>query len=360
MAVVSRLNNLVELAKEKSSERRRALLREVTDLFFEETPERGSATTDKFDEVLTSLAEQTAQDARRELSERFADAPEAPRGLVLKLAQDAIEVAAPMLARSKALNQDDLLSIAETGGQGHLKAMSARDDVSERLSDTIVRRGDDETVAELIRNDNARLSRQTFETVTERAERSPVLQGPLVEREDTPNDLLADLMLTVGNSLRERIVERFDSVDPALLEEAMEASRARLAQRIAEDREIAEARKFVNSMAVRKQLTGNLLAKLLRERQFARFYVAFAEMAGVDIVTARRAIEQESIDPLALICRAAGFEKALFVTLAILRHTADEDAFKDARELGQIYDRISAEDAARAMRFWRMRKSIAA
>ena len=86
MAVVSKLNNLVELAKEKSSERRRTLLREVTDLFFEETPDSGSATSHKFDELLSSLAEQTAQDAREELSQRFADAPQAPRGLVLQLA----------------------------------------------------------------------------------------------------------------------------------------------------------------------------------------------------------------------------------------------------------------------------------
>lgn len=360
MAVISRLNNLVALAKEKSSERRRTLLREVTDLFFEEPPERDTATSQTFDEVLTSLAEQTAQDAREELSRRFADAPQAPRGLALKLAQDAIEVAAPMLAGSGALSEDDLLSIAETAGQRHLKAISARKEVGERLSDTIVRRGDDETVAQLISNDGARLSRETFETVTERAEESAVLQEPLVERGDTPNDLLADLMLSVGNHLRERILERFDTVDPALLEQAMEASRARLAQRLEEDKALAAARKFVQSMAVRKQLNGNLLARLLREREYTKFHVAFAEMTGVDIVAARRAVQQDSIDPLALICKSAGFDKALFVTLAVLRGAADENAFKDARELGQVYDRISADDAARAMRFWRMRKSVAA
>ena len=360
MAVVSKLNNLVELAKEKSSERRRTLLREVTDLFFEEPPARGSALSGRFDEILSSLAEQTAQEAREELAVRFADTPLAPGGLVLKLAQDAIEVAAPILSRSAVLSEDDLLSIAETGGQHHLQAISQRDEVGERLSDTIVRRGDDETVARLIGNDGARLSRQTFEAVTERAERAPVLQGPLVERGDTPNDLLADLMLTVGNHLRDRIMERFDEVDPAVLEQAMQASRARLAERLAEDTAIEEARKFVRTMAMRKKLDGSLLARLLREREMIRFHVAFAEMTGVDIPTAKRAVEQECIDPLALICRAANFEKALFVTLAVLRGAADEDAFRDARELGRLYDRITSEDAARAMRFWRMRRDMAA
>ena len=339
MAVISKLNNLVDLAREKSSDRRRTLLREVTDLFFEETPERDSAVSGRFDEVLSALAEQTALEAREELSHRFAGTELAPRGLVLKLAQDAIEVAAPMLTRSSVLSEDDLLSIAEKGGQDHLKAMSRREAVSERLSDTIVRRGDDETVATLISNDGARLSRETFETVSERAETSEILQAPLVKRADTPHDILADLMLTVRNHLRDQIMDRFD---------------------MKHDKSIEEAGKFVRSMAMRKKLDGTLLASLLRQGDHVKCHVAFAEMSGVDYIAAKRALEQESIDPLALICKSAGFDKALFVTLAVLRHNKGEDAFRDARELGRLYDTISDDDAARAIRFWRMRRDVAA
>jgi len=360
MAVISKLNNLVDLAREKSSDRRRTLLREVTDLFFEETPERDGAVSGRFDEVLSALAEQTALDAREELSQRFSGTPLAPRGLVLQLAQDAIEVAGPMLSKSSALSEDDLLSIAEKSGQDHLKAMSERDAVSERLSDTIVRRGDDTTVATLISNDGARLSRETFETVSERAETSEVLQGPLVKRQDTPNDILADMMLTVRNHLRDQIMERFDSVDPDVIDQAMKVSKTRLAARMKHDKSIEEAEKFVRSMAMRKKLDGSLLARLLREGELVKFHVAFAELTGVDYIAAKRAIEQDSIDPLALICRSAGFDKALFVTLAVLRRKDSEDAFRDARELGQIYDRITEDDAARAMRFWRMRRDMAA
>ncbi|WP_297735392.1 DUF2336 domain-containing protein [uncultured Maricaulis sp.] len=360
MAVISKLNNLVGLAREKSSDRRRALLREVTDLFFEETPERDSAVSGRFDEVLSALAEQTAQDAREELSHRFADTPLAPRGLVLKLAQDAIEVAGPMLSQSSVLSEDDLVSIAEKGCQDRLKAMSKREEVSERLSDTIVRRGDDETVATLISNEGAQISRETFETVSERAETSEILQAPLVKRSDTPNDILADMMLTVRNHLRDQIMERFDSVDPAIIDQAMAVSKARLAARIRNDKQIEDARKFIASMAMRKKLDGSLLARLLREGEQVKCHVGFAEMTGVDYTAAKRAIEQESIDPLALICKSAGFDKALFVTLAVLRHSNSEDAFRDARELGNLYDRITADDAARAMRFWRMRRDMAA
>ena len=113
-------------------------------------------------------------------------------------------------------------------------------------------------------------------------------------------------------------------------------------------------------MAMRKKLDGTLLASLLRQGDHVKCHVAFAEMSGVDYIAAKRALEQESIDPLALICKSAGFEKALFVTLAVLRHNKGEDAFRDARELGRLYDTISDDDAARAIRFWRMRRDMAA
>ena len=360
MAIISKLHNLVELAREKSSDRRRELLREVTDLFFDEAPDQESQVSQEFDDVLSVLAEQTAVEARTELAERFAEAPLAPHGLVLQLAQDAIEVAAPILAKSNVLTEDDLVNLATESAQEHLQAISQREDVSPKVSEKIVQHGNDKTIAKLIENDGARLSRDTFETVTAKAEVSISLQAPLVNREDTPTDLLGDLMLSVEHQLRDQILERFAEIDPDTLETALSASRQRRAKRIEDDRDLEIARSYIRKKAVRKQLDGALLARLLREKEMHKFYVGFAELSGVDVTAARRAIEQASVDPLALICKAAEFNKTLFVTLAVLRAANTANGFADAKELGELYDGLDPADAERALRFWRMRKDMAA
>ncbi|HAQ35585.1 MAG: hypothetical protein CMF74_08390 [Maricaulis sp.] len=360
MAVISRLNNLVDLAREKSSDRRRDLLREVADLFFEEPPVEGSGEQSEFDTVLSRLAAQTATEARAELSRRFADAPLAPRNLVMQLARDAIEVAAPILQKSNALNENDLVALAEELGQDHLNQMSVRETVPERVSAAIVRRGDDRTVARLISNEGARLSRQTYEEVTERAETNAELAAPLIQRKETPVDLLNDLVAVVETQLRERILKRFESVDPEVLEEAMQASHNRLEARMAADAEIQEATRYINSMKVRKQFDGALLAKLMRERQFAKLAVGLADMSGLDYRSARMAIEHESVDPLCLICKAGGLDRSLFVTMAVLRNAGrTADALRDAKEYGQIFDSITDRDAQRAMRFMMLRRDAA-
>ncbi|MEE2567341.1 DUF2336 domain-containing protein [Hyphobacterium marinum] len=359
MAIESRLHQLVDLAKEKSSDRRRELLRNITDLFFETTPSADSTEHGEFDEVLSRLAMQTAKEARQELSRRFSEAPLAPRGLILQLARDAIEVAAPILQKSTVLTEKDMTSLAEDSSQAHLKALSGRDTVPESVSDAIVRRGDDHTVAALVRNEGARLSRSTFEAVTERAESSPVLQAPLVQRENTPPDLLQDLMTVVESNLRDQIMERFDKIDPDVLEDALAASHARLEARMRADSELEQARNFINAKKLRRQLDGALLAQLLREKKMAHFCAGLAELAGVDMAAAKRAVEHPSIDPLCLICKAGGFERSLFVTLAVLRNAGKGDALRDAREYGRIYDALSDRDAQRAIRFMMLRKNAA-
>jgi uncharacterized protein (DUF2336 family) len=112
--------------------------------------------------------------------------PFAPKGLIRQLAADAIEVAAPILSRSSVLSEEDLVTIVHETGQAHIQAIAKRETVSERLSHAIVEKGDDDTVATLIRNDGAQLARSTYEQVARRAEDSEILQEPLVERADAP------------------------------------------------------------------------------------------------------------------------------------------------------------------------------
>jgi len=357
MQASTKLIQLTELAREKSSDRRRDLLREVTDLFFVSDPEAGSSAQAQFDTVLSTIASQTQLDARAELAQRFADSPNAPHGLALQLARDAIQVAAPILQSSTVLSDEDLIDVVQESTQAHMQAISKRASVSEAVSDAIVEHGDDDTIATLVRNDGAQLSRTTFEVVTRRAETSRTLQGPLVDRRDTPADLLNDLMLVVENKLREKILERFDDLEPGVLEAALAASHDRLAARIEEDREIAEAKKFVRGKKLRNQLDGSLLASLLREGEVVRFCAAFAEMTGVDFHTARRAYDSDSVDGLTLICKASGMDKTLFVTIAVLRAGAEKDAFSKAAELGEIYDALDAATAQRALRFMKARQA---
>jgi uncharacterized protein (DUF2336 family) len=354
---VTKLQDLISLAKEPSSEKRRVLLREVTDLFFANPDHRGGEMA-LFDDVLSQLAGDMEEAVRAELARRITPEPYPPSGLVRKLATDAsIEVARPLLEGSTALTDEVLLSVAEQKGQDHLKAISRRKVVSEAVSEVIVERADDETLGVLLGNEGAALSRHAHEVAVDRAEANPALHEVVVNRRHLPVDLLNDMYFVVEAKLRTKILDRNAEVDPDALEAALAAGRNRVATQdgaLPADYEAAE--RDVRSMVARKALTPKALASMLRNRESTRFMVALSELAGIDFHTARVILEKRELDALAIVCKAADFDRSLFLTFAVLVLDRDADPMGRAKKYGDLYAELPKESAQRTLRFWRMRR----
>jgi uncharacterized protein (DUF2336 family) len=354
----NKLHDLIALAQEPSSERRRELLRGVTDLFFASDDEHGASEMSLFDDVLSQLAGEMEATVRAELAQRMADTDTAPRGLLRNLARDeSIEVARPVLEGSRALTEDDLLAVARTRGQDHLRAISQRATVTSAVSEAIVERGDDRTVGVLLRNEGAALSRETHEIVVDRAVENPELHEAVVRRASLPVDLLNEMYFVVEARLRDQILARNTEVDPAELDAALAAGRKQVAARDgAVPADLAEAEAHIKSLHARNGITPTLLAGFLRNRETTRFLVALCELADIDFHTARRILERRELDALSIVCKAAGFDRSLFLTFAVLILDREANALGRAREYGELYDALPRDTAQRTIRFWRMRR----
>ncbi|MHB8286292.1 MAG: DUF2336 domain-containing protein [Caulobacteraceae bacterium] len=350
----NRIAELIALAHEPSSGRRRELLREITDMFFAETS-YGRGEIALFDDVLSKLVVDMEQEVRAELAERMGPAGNAPQGLLRTLAFDAIEVARPILEQSPTLSEADLLAVVGNRGQEHLRAVSRRKHVPEAVCDVIVERGDDMTVGVLVNNDTAQLSRDALERVVDRATENPALHAAVVERQDLPPDLLNEMYFLVERRLRDHIVERNAHLAPGVVQAALEAGRKRIAARDgALPADYPEAEAAVRLLSARKAITPQVLVSFLRDGQRTRFILALAESTNIDFATARRIMERRDLDALAVLCKAAKFDRALFTTFAVV--ISGKDGMARATEYGKLYAELSEDTAMRTIRFWRVRQ----
>lgn len=357
---MSRLPELLALAEEGSSEKRRALLRELTEHFFG-APTRTATEDTLYGAVLAKLADDMETAVRAELSARFANAPDAPAGLIRRLANDEAAVAGAVLAASPVLTDADLLGVVRKHGQEHLRAVSARASVSEAVSDVIVERGDDETLGTLLRNDGARLSRQASETAVERARINPALHEATVSRASLPPDLLNDMYFVVEARLRTQILEQNARMDPALLDSALAAGRNRVATDDgALPADFSECLAYVEELDAAGQLTPQMLARFLRSGGRTSFLIALARLADIDFHTARQIVERRELDALAVVCKSADLDRALFLTYAVVLLNDDGDAMAKAHSYARMYAELSREAALRTIRFWRLRRAQAA
>ena len=154
------LENLIALAREPSSEKRRALLEGVTDLFLNGGNDFGDRERDLATDILTAVAPGVEVEARTDMSRRIAGLHTAPHKLVKLLAQDVIEVARPMLQQSGVLDGNDLVEIVNSMGKEYQLAISQRESLSASVGEALVDRGDEEVLESLVCNTGAVLSRR--------------------------------------------------------------------------------------------------------------------------------------------------------------------------------------------------------
>jgi uncharacterized protein (DUF2336 family) len=243
-----------------------------------------------------------------------------------------------------------------------MMAVTRRDDIGERVSSALVEKGEDRVVVSLLQNQTAQIDEATYERVADRAEKSAALQGPLVRRASVPLHLLSDIYLKVEADLRREILRRYDGVAPAEIDAAFARSRNRVSRALgALPEDFDAARREVEGMALQGTLTPPVLVTLLRQGPEKRtaFVLAFARLADVHHELVDKLVAKADLDALAMLSRGTGFDRALFVTLAML--IVGKDAPMDRiHEFGELYNAVPPEAAQRAIRFWKMRTKLSA
>ncbi|MEM7621043.1 MAG: DUF2336 domain-containing protein [Pseudomonadota bacterium] len=344
------LEALVDLARETSSEKRRHLLRKVTDLFLADPTDYSEQQSHYFGEIMYELAYDLENQVREELAKRLAPENDAPHIVVRALASDDIAVAQPILTQSSVLTQQDLIEISKEKDQQHLIAITKREDIGEALSDVIVERGDDDTVESLLRNAKAQFANETVQKIAIRAQSSEQLQEPLIDRNDVSENVIISLYSHVAENLKQKILDN-SGYDKETIEPLIETITGDFTLQHAQ---LVQER--IDRMAESGALNEALLVRFLKEKQPLEFLLALAKIAELDVTTARRVIEDKTGKSLVVVCKATKFSPITFKEIATSSLTNIAPHPTKLLPLITIYNRFQPEDAKRVIRFWRTRK----
>jgi uncharacterized protein (DUF2336 family) len=81
---------------------------------------------DQLEELALSLFDLVSADAKRFVAAALSETARPPQALVLRLANEPVDVAAPLLVRSTALSNVDLVTLISRHGAGHARAIAGR------------------------------------------------------------------------------------------------------------------------------------------------------------------------------------------------------------------------------------------
>jgi uncharacterized protein (DUF2336 family) len=206
-ASASLIPELEDVIQHGSYARRAETVRRIANLFIDGAQVFNEDHIGLFDDVLCRLVTEIENKARAEMSRTLSPIANAPGELMRQLANDDdIEVAGPVIAQSKRLEETDLVCIAQTKSQAHLFAISSRDGIGEAITDVLVKRGDPEVVRNVADNRSAKLSDGGFNALVKRAEDDGVLAEKVGLRADIPPHLFRELLVRATAVVQQRLL----------------------------------------------------------------------------------------------------------------------------------------------------------
>ncbi len=351
------LDALYKLARDKSAAGRKALVAAVSDLFFNNK----DVLTDREKALMTDILRQIIHDVemsvRRELAERLADAKGAPHDLILTLANDDIEVAHPLLIQSDILHDFDLVEIIHHRTLEHQLAIAMRKSLNESVTDALVETGNEDVVAKMIENTNARISKSTMEYLVDQSKRVDTYQNPLLKRPDLEPELAKKMYWWVSAELRPHIVKNFQ-VDAMELDETLESTVKNVIDRHsgAANAEPPKPVKLAERLAEDGKVTPRMLVQVLRQGEVPLFEAMFGKMSGLRPRLLRRMLFEPGGEALAILCKAVQIDKTDFASIFMLSRKAhNSDRVTNPADLKRIldlFDRIQPDAADRMLKKW--------
>jgi uncharacterized protein (DUF2336 family) len=352
------VRQLLALAHDKSVDSRRTLLQNISDLFVNDA----GRLTERERVLMTGIVSQLIHDVemsvRRELAERLAGEPNAPRELLVTLANDTIEIAHPILAQSGVLQNTDLVDIVKHRTQEHRLAVAMRSGLSAEVTQALVDTGDKDVIEVLINNHDAEISRHAMDYLVSESQQVDRFQQPLLRRPDLPLELAHRMFWWVSAALREYIINNFKA-DPTTIDILIHETTSEVKKRSVSERSTYnEAEIIVSEIANKGQLDDRFLLQCLRRGRIAAFTAALARMADIDVPLARHIVFDPGGEGLAVLCKAAAIDRSVFSSIFLLtREARDGSRMTDPAQLNamvRIYDNLSQQEAQGALRCWQL------
>lgn len=341
-------SQLETLARERLPGKRRALLRALTDAFFDSASELSIRERELFDDIVERVLDDVEPLARRELAERLAAFPHAPYRVVVRLAGDIIEIAEPVLIRSPVLADDDLVRLALQKSQGHLLAISRRDRLSERVTDVLVDRGDALVLDAVAENLGARFSGPGVAVLAEKASSRATLWCRLVDRADLAADVAKRLTPELAESMAAEMARRglglVSTQSQTLLQEVRDTLAARLEAAAARARPLAE---LIEQIAVGTLRFGDAVTELADADRVSDLSVLLGRRAGIASHAVVRDLFASDEAGLMKTCRAAWLELESFSAVLRMRRRRRPFETADVGRLLRAYQAMPEPAAAK-------------
>ncbi|NQU61739.1 MAG: DUF2336 domain-containing protein [Rhodospirillales bacterium] len=355
MAVVD-VDYLLELARDKSKARREDLAQTITGMFDEQGSDLSERERALMFDILHKMVHEAEMGVRRIIAKQLAEIPDVPGPLINTLANDDIEVAYPILCKSPVFLDVDLIEVIKYRTMEHQLAITARQTVSEEVSDALVETASEPVIASLLKNQKATISRATMEYLIEESKRVDTFREPILRREDLEPELAKSMYLWVSAALKSFIVEKYD-FDKTVLDELLNKAMAEEIDSLeSRDKSPSKSEDLAAELEGAEGKPVKAMIQSLRDGQVSLFTAMFKRHTGLPEKLVKRILFEPGGEGLAIACRASGIEAKDFSSIYNLslqaRPGSGRTSNSDTQRILNFFEDLSVAAAKDVINHW--------
>lgn len=342
------------LESEAHESERSQLFRNMAQLFSFVSDRCEDSQVEQYDEVLCQLAELVEVEARTEVAKLLAPLQRAPGTVVVKLANDEIEVAKPLLEFSNVLSDDDLIEIVQAKTEDHRVAIAGRSEVTDRVGDSIVSHGGENSVSRLAENDGADLAPTTLGRVVEMAAQNETIAQKLRMRSRVDWNALQDTVSEAGKSVLYKLTETQKIATEGAVQEAAKLAFNRLQNRAGfSGRDWNIAWNQIKALSDRRQLEHRALVRFAKFAYGHHLGAAMTLMLGLKQEVFVKWLATRDHKALAIAARTLGLDSEMFARALEILPWRDEVTEAERVEAEAVFERLDPSQAELLFATWR-------
>lgn len=341
-----------------SSEKRTDILRRVTDLFV------ASANSDEqqvklFDGVMGQLISHVESRAAAELSHRLSTMANAPAETVKRLANhDDVEVAAPVLTRSRRLTDGDIIEIAKLKSQAHLAKIAARPQLSAAVTDVLVDYGNAQVANDLAVNSGAQFSRLGMAKLVLRADGDERLTQSIAARSDIPPRLFQQLVAQATDIVRKKMLAAAPPERQRAIEQVLSDISAQVAPKRPSVQSTAIAQQTMTAMSQDTELFHTKLIEFANEKRIPETIAGLAVLGQISNQDIEQLFYSANELGMVVLCKSLGFDWHRTEVIISATPAAQQYEQPQFDDIHKQFDALSTASAQRLLRFWQGRQAV--
>jgi uncharacterized protein (DUF2336 family) len=294
---------------------------------------------------------------RRRCALRLAEIKDAPANIVKLLAADELDIATPLLQASEAVSDFDLMEISRLGTTGHRVLIAERLSVSETVTAALASMSEPAVITALLKNHGARLAPPTVNHIVALAQDEAGYVASLLKRQELRPRAALQLFWHCDHPNRKLVLQRF-AVGRSLMIEASEEVFAMAAAEGWADPLVNRALKFVDRRQRNREASDaseygsmeGLISQIRLRGAEPELIGELGLMAGISDSLIGRICDDPGGEPLAILCKATGADRAFLEQLCEGLGGFSESV--GLRRAMAIYDALSVEKAQTVLRYW--------